>query len=194
MHSTINKSNSENDILDRRPILVFDLDETLIHSAKQQLPNSITIFVNSKQKHILVRNGAKPLLQELAKFYNIYIFTSASKEYADSIIDRIAPFIPMKNRLYKDSIKLYQRNPIKDLEIINHDFKRILLIDDTPKFGYKQPKNVVVVKSWFGEDSDSVLTNDLLPLLKAVANEDNLPKSIRDQSILRSPNNIWFIR
>lgn len=187
-------SSSESDIFDQRPTLVFDLDETLVYSANRQLPNSITIHVNSKQKYILVRNGAQPLLNELAKCYNIYIFTSSSKEYADSIIDRIAPFIPMKNRLYRDSIKFCLKKPFKDLSMINTDYKRILLIDDTANNGFKQPKNVVVVKKWQGDDTDYVLIKDLLPLLKAVAHEENLPIGIRNQSLLQCPDNIYFIR
>ena len=53
-----------------------------------------------------------------------------------------------------------------------------------------QPKNVVGVKEFWGE-FDSVLV-DLLPVLKSIALEDNLPESIRKQSFLQSVDNIFF--
>ena len=101
----------------------------------------------------------------------MFIFTSAKKEYADPIINLIAPHIQKKNRLYRESIKFIDKNPIKDLKLIKKNISKVLLIDDRPKNAMMQPKNVVGVKEFWGE-SDSVLV-DLLPVLKSIALENN---------------------
>ena len=170
--------------------IVFDLNETLIHQTKEETRNSFKIEINQNCVNILIRKGAINLLKELNNFYDLFIFASAKKEYADPIINLIAPHIQKKNRLYRESIKFIDKNPIKDLKLIKKNISKVLLIDDRPKNAMMQPKNVVGVKEFWGE-FDSVLV-DLLPVLKSIALEDNLPESIRKQSFLQSVDNIFF--
>lgn len=56
--------------------LVLDLDETLIH-----------YFDMGAESHFLVRPGAMEFLVEMAKYYEVVIFTAAMQDYADSVID-----------------------------------------------------------------------------------------------------------
>ena len=151
--------------------IVFDLNETLIHQTKEETRNSFKIEINQNCVNILIRKGAINLLKELNNFYDLFIFTSAKKEYADPIINLIAPHIQKKNRLYRESIKFIDKNPIKDLKLIKKNISKVLLIDDRPKNAMMQPKNVVGVKEFWGE-FDSVLV-DLLPVLKSIALENN---------------------
>ena len=181
----------------KRPSIVFDLDETLIHRVMSvdsltSLSNGFSITVNKKQVNIIVRGGVEKLMEKLQESYDIFIFTSAKKEYADQIIDRIAPFVPKSRRFYHDSVKFCKQCPFKDLTLISQNLDQTLLIDDCPKCGLRQPSNIVVVKKWTGNVEDVVLTNELLPLLLSIANEANLPKSIREQSLLQSTKNISF--
>ena len=176
----------------QKPSIVFDLDETLVHLIKGKHPNSISIKVNEQIKNILVRKGASLLLSELYQLYELFIFTSSKKEYADPIIEKIAPFIPMENRFYQSSIRFCAKHAFKDLKLINRNISRTILVDNCSQNAALQPRNVIVIKKFIGDDSDSVLTDDLLPLLISIANDENLPKSIRRHALIRPTKNLWF--
>lgn len=52
--------------------LVLDLDETLIHNVEF-----------GSESYFLVRPGCVPFIENMAKYYEIVIFTAALQEYAD---------------------------------------------------------------------------------------------------------------
>ena len=191
-----------------KPALIFDLDETLIHSFTTPQLNSFEITIDStnqgnqfgKKLYVRVRNGASLLLGWLQSQFNIFIFTSASKEYADQIIDHIAPQIPQEHRFYRDSIK-YLNNKysqrrssrgrgFKDISIITKRFSYVeltktLLIDNSKHCGLCNPSNTVVIKPWNGlDDDDTILMDVLYPILTDIAQEDNLLTSLKQQFIL----------
>ena len=167
-----------------KPSIIFDLDETLVHSFQSEQPNTFPVKVNERLRYVKVRNGAQRILQWLSMKFKIYIFTSSSKEYADQIIEKIAPFIPEENRFYRDSVKYCNNRGYKDLFLISKDLSKCLLIDNSRNSGLRQPSNQVVIKPWNGNDNDNVLISELLPTLDQIAEEDNLPSSIRKYLIL----------
>lgn len=177
---------------ENRSAIVFDLNETLIHLSKKETKNSQRIDINKIAINVQIRTGAVDLLSELKELYDLYIFTAAKKEYADPIINIIAPYIPKKNRLYRESIKYIDKNPIKDLKLIKKNISKVLLIDNNPMNAIMHPKNVVGVKEFWGE-SDSVLV-DILPVLKSIAPDDNLPESFRKQTFLHPIENVYFFQ
>lgn len=76
--------------------IVFDLDETLIHTEK------ITNYSNSNNSNTLkpepheiisnrkiwIRPGVYPIIPILAKFNNLYLFTKATKPYTLDILEK----------------------------------------------------------------------------------------------------------
>jgi CTD small phosphatase-like protein 2 len=56
--------------------LVLDLDETLIHNVEY-----------GQESFFLVRPGCEDFIKEMAKYYEIVIFTAALQEYADQVVD-----------------------------------------------------------------------------------------------------------
>lgn len=76
--------------------IIFDLDETLIHTEK------ITNYSNSNNSNILkpepheiisnrkiwIRPGVYPIIPILAKFNNLYLFTKATKPYTLDILEK----------------------------------------------------------------------------------------------------------
>lgn len=79
--------------------LILDLDETLVHyfevtqyNKKQQLGN---------EGKFLVRPGTEEFLKEMAKYYEIVIFTAATQDYADWVLDKIDPYRHISHRLYR---------------------------------------------------------------------------------------------
>jgi len=70
--------------------LILDLDETLVH-----------YFESANEGKFLVRTGAEEFLSEMAKYYEIVIFTAATQDYADWVIDKIDPHRHISHRLYR---------------------------------------------------------------------------------------------
>jgi len=60
----------------KKPTLVLDLDETLIH------------FVSNEKKFKL-RPGCLHFLREMSQLYEVIVFTAAAQEYADFILNII---------------------------------------------------------------------------------------------------------
>ena len=58
--------------------VVLDIDETLIH-------------FDAKNGNYLVRPFCVDFLAEVTKLYEIVIFTAASKDYADTVLDALDP-------------------------------------------------------------------------------------------------------
>lgn len=72
--------------------LVLDLDETLVH-------------YDSRHKHFKIRPYAIIFLKEMAKYYELVIFTAALQDYADSILNPMDKLGSISHRLYRDSTK-----------------------------------------------------------------------------------------
>ena len=164
-----------------KPILVLDLDETLIKSAmiKTENASSHPIKIGRRRVFIQIRPGVSEFLKELSGMYEIYFFTAAAENYANQIIDLILPDTPKDHRFFKDSCSCICGYSVKDLTLIHHKQDRILLVDDMSGSGLIQPKNLIRITAWYGDKEDNVLTDQLLPLLKSIANEKDLPAAFQ---------------
>ena len=72
--------------------LVLDLDETLVHSSFKPVPNPdiiLPIDIEGRLCNIFiaVRPGCKKFLEEMAKYYEVVIFTASLSKYADPLMD-----------------------------------------------------------------------------------------------------------
>jgi hypothetical protein len=68
--------------------------------------------------------------------------------------------------------------PVKDLRILGRALNTILLIDDLEGSALMQPGNLVRVAPWHGDENDSVLMEQLLPILREIAGEKDLPQAM----------------
>jgi CTD small phosphatase-like protein 2 len=114
-------------------------------------------------------------LTSLSDAFDIYFFTSSAREYANPIIDAIAPQTPGERRFFRDSCTPYCGYPVKDLRLLGRPLSRVLLIDDLDGSALMQPQNLIRVSAWQGSDqSDNVLIQELLPVLIDIAQESDL--------------------
>lgn len=81
-----------------RKTLVLDLDETLVHSSfkapsGREPPADIVLPVDIEGRicnvYVLVRPGCVKFLNEMAKHYEVVIFTASLSKYADPLMDII---------------------------------------------------------------------------------------------------------
>ena len=75
-----------------RKTLVLDLDETLVHSSFKPPKNPdivLPVDIEGRLMHVyvLVRPGCIKFLTEMAKYYEVVIFTASLCKYADPLMD-----------------------------------------------------------------------------------------------------------
>ncbi len=70
--------------------LVLDLDETLIH-----------YFEEEDTGRFYVRPNCFEFLREMARFYEVVIFTAGMQDYADWVLDQVDQEGWIKHRLYR---------------------------------------------------------------------------------------------
>ncbi|KAH0795350.1 NLI interacting factor-like phosphatase family protein [Histomonas meleagridis] len=172
-------TDEKQDLQGNRPNLVLDLDETLVYITRlKTLFPSEPIYAGKQKFYLHKRPGLSEFLERASAIYNIIIFTAADKEYADSIIGKIAPFIPEGNRYYKKSIKNIKGFAVKDLNTLSLPIEKTILVDDSPSSGILQPLNQIIISPWHGEKEDNVINAQLLPLVTNIGKSDNIPKAI----------------
>ena len=135
--------------------LVLDLDETLVH-----------FFYTPSGGTFLIRPYCLQFLEEMAKIFEIVIFTAALKDYADSILDILDPNkILINYRLYRHHTSLSGITFCKDLSKIGRDLSRTLIIDNLADNFKLQPNNGIPISTWIDDMKDTQL-NDLSKILK----------------------------
>ncbi|KAK1444836.1 dullard protein phosphatase like protein [Babesia gibsoni] len=157
----------------RKKTLVLDLDETLVHSSFEntgQHDIALEISGDPKPKTIYVnlRPFAREFIEATTHMYEVAIFTAATPEYANPVIDALDEEGRIKTRLFRDFCTSWNGCFIKDLEIFNRDLKDIIIIDNSPVSYYLHPNNAIPISSWNDNRGDRELLQ-LLPLLNTLA-------------------------
>jgi Dullard-like phosphatase family protein len=163
-----------------RPTLVLDLDETLVFTvAIRPAVDHIPIRVGRRRFYVLPRPGLAQFISTVSPLFDIFFFSASPAEYANRIINAIAPDTPQERRLFRDSCLTCGGYPVKDLRLLRRPLDRVLLVDDIGGSALGQPQNLIRITPWHGADpADDALMGQLLPLLKAIVNEANLPVAI----------------
>jgi CTD small phosphatase-like protein 2 len=137
----------------------------------------------------MVRPYCNKFLTELSKFYEIVIFTAAMQDYADWIVDGIDHRGAVRHRLYRqhcireappqtDGEHEQGFQSIKDLRLLGRDIKKTIIIDNLKEnFWSTCPNNGIEIESWYGEDLDDTELMKLIPVLRAIA--ENEEKDVR---------------
>ena len=127
--------------------LVLDIDETISHSMKL-----------SCGYYFLLRPGAIDFLKELSNYYEIDIFTSSLKLYADFIIDKIDVCGNLiSHRLYKNHVTYEDGRSIKNLNNIGRDINKIIFVDNLKSNAKYNLKNLCHISSWTSDIYDNQL-------------------------------------
>jgi Dullard-like phosphatase family protein len=137
--------------------LVVDLDETLVHAKFHQHSGWM----------IHQRAGAQKFLVEMAKMFEIIIFTSGIETYASPIIDRLDPQRLISHRLYRPATSIIKGLHVKNLARLARPLNRVIILDNSPESYILQPENAIPMKPYFGDESDAFLLN-LIPVLESL--------------------------
>ena len=146
--------------------LVLDLDETLVHFKEKK---------DGKGGGILrIRPGINEFLEEVGKYYELILFTTATQDYADILIDAVEEDkIYFDHRLYRDHAVIIDNDFVKDLNRIGRPLDKIIIVDNMPQNFRLQKENGIMIKAFWGEDNYDTALSNLIPILINIAKERN---------------------
>ena len=154
--------------------LVLDLDETLICFKFISQENCIG------EMHL--RPGLENFLEIIRNYYEIIIFTSGTRDYADKILDVIEHKKKEKffdGRLYREHTTYIGNKYIKDLAKIGRDLSKTIIVDNL-SYSFKfQYDNGILISSFYGEENDKALIELQKILIKIYEENTDVRKSIK---------------
>lgn len=153
-----------------RILLVLDLDETLIHACQTPLnrPPNFSAF----GYHVYVRPGLDAFLATVTRNFDLAVWSSASDDYVDAVVDAIFPDRSLLRFVWGRSRATLRRatpydldcadpwdhmeylKPLKKVRRRGWPLQRILIVDDTPAKCVRNYGNAVHPREYFGEDDD----------------------------------------
>jgi len=148
-----------------RRLVIFDLDETLVHAVETSLPIQHDFEVGPYLVH--ERPHLRELLAFAAERFDLAVWSSSSTEYVSAIVEHL--FVPSHQLKFAWSVeKCVQREDpgsngyiyIKDLRKVQgqgYTLDRITIVDDSPEKIKRQPRNHIQVKPYRGDPSDNEL-------------------------------------
>ena len=155
--------------------LVLDLDETLISFQ----------FISQEKGlgEMHLRPGLESFLEIIKEYYEIIIFTSGTREYADMVLDVIEHKKQKKlfdGRLYREHTVCIGNKYIKDLSKIGRDLSKTLIVDNLPHSFKFQHENGILISSFYGDDNgeDKALFELQKILIKIYEENNDVRKSI----------------
>ncbi|KAG2789342.1 hypothetical protein Pcac1_g2096 [Phytophthora cactorum] len=142
--------------------LVLDLDETLVHSSFRPTDNYdfiIPVNIDGTIHHVYVckRPGAEEFLIEMAKYYEIVVYTASLSKYADPLLDKLDPEGVIRYRLYREHCVQYEGNYVKDLSLLDRDISQTIIVDNSPMAYAFHPRNAIGCSSFIDDPSDREL-------------------------------------
>ena len=146
--------------------LVLDLDETLI---------SFKLEPGDENKGtIRFRPYLDSFLQKVREKYEIIVFTSGTKDYADPLEDAIEQEENYFDaRLYRQHTVAYGKDIVKDISRIGRPLDKICIVENMPQNYRLQKENGILIKSFYGEDIYDTALFSLGDILMKIANEFN---------------------
>jgi len=112
--------------------LILDLDNTLIFSSVNKIENAKNYAIMDNKFYVYKRPHLDIFLNTLSQLCDIYIYTAATKEYADKIIDYIDKNKIISNRFYRHDCLNMSNVYYKDVSRYNFEEKKLIIIDDSP--------------------------------------------------------------
>jgi len=168
--------------------LILELDETLVYFKVNP--------ENESEGVLKVRPGVMEFLEDVDKYYELIIFTCATQDYANLLIEAIEENkIYFEHRLYRQHTVIIDNEFVKDLTRIGRPLDKIAIIDNMPQTFRLQKENGINIKPFWGEDIYDTALINLAPILINIAEEggdirQGLAK-YRDEIVEKVTSNIY---
>ncbi|KAL8944038.1 MAG: hypothetical protein Q9211_000744 [Gyalolechia sp. 1 TL-2023] len=166
--------------------LVIDLDETLIHSlakgGRMSSGHMVEVKLNTAvgyggatlgpQHPILYYVHKRPhcddFLRKVCNWYELVVFTASVQEYADPVIDWLEQERKyFSRRYYRQHCTFRNGAYIKDLNSVEPDLSKVIIIDNSPLSYIFHQDNAIPIEGWINDPTDNDLLH-LIPILEAL--------------------------
>ncbi|XP_056648088.1 mitochondrial import inner membrane translocase subunit TIM50-C-like [Diorhabda sublineata] len=117
------------------------------------------------------RPGLDYMLENLVGLYEIVIFTSESGMTIFPVIEALDPKGLISYKLVRDSTHFVDGHHVKNLDKLNRDLKKVIVVDWNSESIKFHPDNHLNVTRWEGNDDDTALV-DLTSFLMTVAHTE----------------------
>ena len=149
----------------RKPFsLILDLDETLVH-----------FKINSEddtEGTLQIRPGIMQFLELVSKYYELIVFTAATQDYGDLLIDAIEENnVFFEHRFYRQHTVIIGNDFVKDLNRIGRPLDKIIIVDNMPQNFRLQKENGINIKAFWGEDVNDNALEELGKILVNIAKD-----------------------
>jgi len=147
-----------------KPLLIMDLDETLIFGTRE--PLTTTRFFRCGDFYIYKRPGVLEFIRKCATVYKLAVWTSSSSDYAECIADALlsdatVEFVWARNRCVRrlnfETQEYYWVKDLKKVKRMGFDLGRVLAVDDTAAKLERNYGNLVQVNEFTGDECDTEL-------------------------------------
>jgi Dullard-like phosphatase family protein len=168
--------------------LILDLDETLIHFKLNNEDDSEGV--------LQIRPGVISFLEEVGKYYELIVFTAATQDYGDLLIDAIEENnVYFEHRFYRQHTIIIGNDFVKDLNRIGRPLDKIIIVDNMPQNFRLQKENGINIKAFWGEDTNDTALKELgIILVKIAIDGGDVRKGIiryKDDIIRKVTSNIY---
>ena len=146
--------------------LILDLDETLIHFIPQGTGN---------KGIIQFRPGLFQFLDNLSPYFELILWTGATQQYADPIINSIEKYKKyFSYRLFREYSTFTNGTCIKNLNNLGRDLSKVIIIDDKSCSFSAQKENGILIKPYFGdENQNDYELIELIPILLGIIKDSS---------------------
>lgn len=114
------------------------------------------------------RPGVDNFLEQCAKNFEIVVFTADQGMTVFPILDALDPHGYIMYRLVRDATHFVDGHHVKNLDNLNRDLNKVIVIDWDPNSTKLHPENTFNIARWTGNDDDTALF-DLVSFLKTIA-------------------------
>lgn len=162
------------------PLLILDLDETLIHAVDDPLEFSPDFSV--ERYLVYQRPYVMEFLTICATVFDIAVWSSGSSKYVNAIVDALFPeekpvFIWSRDRCAErrdpETDSTFFKKDLKKVARRGYSLSRTVIVEDDPRNVLGQYGNAVYIKPFRGNPKDNELEK-LLPLLLKLANSSDI--------------------
>lgn len=186
-------------------LLLLDINGVLCCKiGKDEKPNDNLELLELNAYKVVMRPGAREFLEFCYKHFTVAFFSSTTYPNANAILEKLlspeqkkaTPFRWFRDRTHFDPDAKKEYDTIKKLSdifdnpMVNSDRKynernTILCDDSAVKTRFNDPKNIVVLTPFKGEEDDTALfeTMELLPIRFAALGVDEIDSQLAKLSV-----------
>lgn len=154
------------------PTLVLDLENTLVSSTWDR---------KYGWRHAK-RPGVDKFLHDMAQYYEIVLYSPSIDAIAEPVVNSLDKSGCIMHRLYRDATYFKDGVHVKDLNSLNRNVNKMVVLDDDPEAVKFNPDNLILVKPYTDpmDRTDNTLER-ITPFLIEIAREgyNDVPSILR---------------